>query len=86
MPTPKLQRSVAEQAIRAIEAALEQGFQPSGYNSATEAAARSLNMDTGTLNKRVKRAKELYGLEPDWTKATPIEEMDVSAFPFNPAL
>jgi hypothetical protein len=78
MPTPKLSRQLAEQAVQAIELALEQGYQPQGYNSATEAAARSLNMDTGTLNKRVKRAKEIYGLEPDWTKATPIEEIDVS--------
>lgn len=62
----------ARDSIKAVEAALKEGFREKGSPSVTQVAARMLGIETSTLGHRLKRAKLLYDLEPDWSLQTSV--------------
>jgi len=69
MPTKPLSREVAEQAVKAVETELRQGFRPAGLAGngpgAIAQAAKTLNVPPGTIQGRLRAALLHYGLEPD---------------------
>lgn len=64
MANPGITRDDAEAAIRALEAAVQDGFSMTGKPSAFMEAARRLDMDHGTYRGRLRAAKRQFGLEP----------------------
>jgi predicted phosphodiesterase len=71
MPQPALRRDVAEEAVARVEAALREGFRPQGMSGsgpgAIARAAEVWPLPLGTLQSRLRSAKQTYGLEPDET-------------------
>jgi hypothetical protein len=71
MPTPPLSREVCEHAIAAVERALANGHRPPGAGgkgrAAIAAAAAECGICRETFQKHIVRARELYGLVPDWS-------------------
>jgi len=68
MPTPKLGYEHAKQAVDEVNTVLADGFRlDGGGRSAVREAAKRLNLTSGTMYTRLRRAKELYQLEPDYT-------------------
>ncbi|MFI9653050.1 hypothetical protein [Guyparkeria halopsychrophila] len=65
MPTPPLTRDAAQEVVDTYEACLRDGFKVTGVPSARAEAARRLDLPTGTFNNRLRRAAELYGIEPN---------------------
>ena len=71
MPNPPLSRELAEKTIAAVNEGLKNGGSPRGSisrdgNSAINMAATSLGEGRETIDNRLRRAKQLYGIEPDW--------------------
>ncbi len=73
MPTARLPRELAEQAVDTVNKHLLMGYRPKGATgtgkAALAASAAALGLDNRTFAARVERAKQLYGLEPDWSLA-----------------
>lgn len=74
MPQPALRREVAEEAVARVEAALREGFRPQGMSgSGPGAIAHAADVairegwcsSLGTMQSRLRSAKQTYGLEPD---------------------
>lgn len=87
MPTALLSLAEAKRCIRAIEEELRAGRRPPGTTGrsigAIAAAAIKLGMPAETLQNRLRRIKQHYGLEPDWSLYRPIPpqntEVELSA-------
>jgi hypothetical protein len=82
MPNPPLGKVVAAACIREVEKCLREGFRPPGRSepgrSAIEEAARRFRdpntnepISSSTFAGRLRTAKTLYGIEPDWSLWTP---------------
>ena len=80
MAPPKIDRQSAEQIIAYVNMALKMGHKPQNVfgngRSAVEVAAEKAMEDGVVLSRktfqsRVEKAKEYYGLEPDWSLYTP---------------
>lgn len=89
MPTPTLRLDDAKARIRAIEAALKEGFRPPGHvgsgPGALAEAARRLGVPVSRCGPPfLRRAHALYGLEPDWEMFTPAERAVTAAKPVPP--
>ena len=69
MSNPPLSRELAEEAVSAVNEAFEKGYRPAGITGqgrgAIAMAAEATGKTDGTLQRRLKTAKLLYGLEPD---------------------
>jgi hypothetical protein len=78
MAPPSISRATAEETIKAVEEALRKGHKPSGMSlgggemGAVGAAARALGTDHSTVTHRLRKAKALYQLEPDWSLYEPL--------------
>lgn len=79
MPTPPLSLAIAQETVDRVEAKLREGYVPQnmgGGKSAVEAAA-ALAMQDGwlsgrqTFHTRLRTAKDLHHLEPDWSLYRP---------------
>lgn len=64
MPTPRLSRELAQQAVDAMSYAIALG-------KPGRSAARMLGLNNGTFVSRVETAKRVYGLEPKGEAPTP---------------
>lgn len=79
MPTPPLRLELAQEAVERVEAQLRAGCVPKGFGggrSAVEIAAQHAVEDgwvgtVGAFRGRVEGARELHGLEPDWSLYRP---------------
>lgn len=79
MATPALRRELAEEAVKRVEDQLRLGCVPLGHGggkSAVQAAAglakeEGFTTSFSAFRNRMDAAKELYGLEPDWTLYRP---------------
>lgn len=75
MPQPALKREVAEEAVARVEAALREGYRPQGLSGngpgAIARAAEVWALPLGTMQSRLRSAKQTYGLEPDETAYRP---------------
>lgn len=72
MPTPKLSKVAAQQAVDALNACITAGYSLHGIPSATSEAARTLGISRSTLAGRIVSAQRLYGLTPiDAPQSTP---------------
>ncbi len=71
MPTPPLERKLAELTITAIEKKLRSGHRPKGTRGAGQGAVCAVAEETGvplpTIYSRLLAARKTYGLEPDWS-------------------
>jgi hypothetical protein len=70
MPNPKISEDTCRTSIEALEQSLRDGFRRLGSPSATDHAARLLGISRSTLGDRLRRGKDLYGLEPNWSLET----------------
>jgi hypothetical protein len=83
MAPPSISRATAEETIKAVEEALRKGHKPSGMSlgggemGAVGAAARALGTDHSTVTHRLRKAKALYQIEPDWSlyEALPAKQL-----------
>ena len=87
MPIPSITREAAEDLISAVEDIMGEGFQYPGLSGdpsnpgAVYIYAKRESVSAMTIRSRLKRAKELYGVEPRQeayrpAKAQPIFEVD----------
>ena len=76
MATPPLSEAIARDTVERVEAALRAGFRPRGMtghgNGAMREAADQAIRDGVVRSRanfltRVERARDLYGMEPDWS-------------------
>jgi len=76
MATPPLSLELAEETVDRVNAALRAGFRPMGRTgpgngAVTEAATRGIEdgfvSTVSGFESRLRRAKQLYQLEPDWS-------------------
>jgi len=75
MPTPTYRRDDAEIVVAAVNEALKKGYRPAGISGhglgAKSAAADGMGRPRQTFCSQLDKAKDLYGLEPDWSLYTP---------------
>ncbi len=79
MANPAIPREVVEESIRAVERLLREGKarppdirSPQSLRGVIVMASEALGIARTTLQDRLKRAKRLYGLEPDWSLYQPL--------------
>ena len=69
MPNPPLSRELAEEAVAAVNEALERGYRPPGMTGtgkgAIAMAGDALGLTGGTMQTRLRSAKHVHGLESD---------------------
>jgi hypothetical protein len=77
MPTPRVIRAECERAVAAVEDQLRLGRKPQGVSlgrgelNAVGMAARQLNFGRQKIDHLLRRALELYQLQPDWALYVP---------------
>ena len=83
MPTPKLSRELAEQAVRMVEECYRDGFKPKGRTgggpAAIEEAGRRLKVSSGTIYSRIRNAKLYFDLAPDESLWADPANVDIDA-------
>lgn len=73
MSPPPVSRDLAQATIAAIEEALKNGHKPLGHTlgrhelGCVNAVARKLGSSHSVISNRLRQAKALYNLEPDWS-------------------
>lgn len=72
MPTPVLPKTEVERRIKAIEDCLREGFRPPGISGPGRGAVAEASVRLGmgpnsTSVPQIKRWKQLYGIEPNWS-------------------
>lgn len=83
MGNPRFTRDEADEIVRKIEQCLREGFPPPGMargrglDSAIAALAKKLECPRGTIDSRLRAAKALYGVLPDWSLWVPPPERKV---------
>jgi hypothetical protein len=86
MPAPPISRETAQATIDEVNAALAKGHKPLGHSlgggetGCITAAARALGTDHSTLMNRLRKAKALYSLEPDWSRYVPLPRGQLPGF------
>jgi hypothetical protein len=76
---PPVSRDLAQATIAAIEDALKNGHKPLGHTlgrhelGCVNAVARKLGSSHSVISNRLRQAKALYNLEPDWSLYEPVE-------------
>jgi len=77
MSSQPLSRELAEEAVGAVDEALGKGYRPPGVrgkdDGAIAVAGKALGFSDGKLRNRLRTAKALFGLEPDWSLYRPPE-------------
>jgi len=87
MPTAKLTRALAREAVNAVDAALREGFYPkgaappSGQKGAIARGADFVGVNRKTFSSRIRAAEEYFGLVPDWSLYTQPDPIVVKVKP-----